>query len=44
MQITGLPDWSFVSQISEIWPRFQLVGNKILIVFWPLFSSEVGWP
>jgi len=35
----GLPGWSFLGQISEIWPRFKLVGLKRII-----WSSGSFWP
>ena len=38
----GLPDWPFLGQISEIWPRFKLVGLKFYLAF--MASSQVGWP
>jgi len=35
----GLPEWPFSGQISEIWPRFKLVGLKNFSwpfgLFWP---------
>jgi len=43
---TQLPDGPFFGQISEIWPRFKLIGLKNFS--WPfslvLASSQVGWP
>jgi len=38
---SGLPDWPlFLGQISEIWPRFKLVGLKNFI--WP-FGIISSW-
>jgi len=28
---SGLPGWRFLGLISEIWPRFKLVGLKSLV-------------
>jgi len=39
---SGLPDWPFIGQISEIWSGCKLVGLKIF--FDLLASSRVGWP
>jgi len=33
----GLPGWPFLGQISEIRPRFKLVGLKKFV--WPFLAS-----
>ena len=47
-----LPGWPVLGQISKLWPRFQLVGLKILVgllaFFWPSIKlvglKKYVWP
>jgi len=50
--VAGLPGWPFLGQISDIWPRFKLVGLKILVGFLAFFwlhlklvgLKKIFWP
>jgi len=44
---TGLPDWPFYGEISEIWPYFNLIGRTIFgLAVWLFFGRflKVAWP
>jgi len=38
-----LPDWPFLGQISEIWPRFKLVGLKNFSWAYGFFGLISSW-